>query len=102
MRSGIAWVGGMVLLVACAGSSVIPAMVTVAQKRWPDASREGLERGQAIFASKCKDCHALPSPKAHTAEAWPAIVGKMGKLAGLDAASAESVLRYVTAAREGE
>jgi hypothetical protein len=44
----------------------------------------------------------LPSPQAHTAEAWPAIVGKMGKLAGLDAASAESVLRYVTAAREGE
>lgn len=87
---------------SCGGAGVTPAMVSAAQKRWPDASEESLERGRALFTSKCKDCHALPSPKDHSAEEWPKYLEKMSKLAGLDAAGKESVLRYVISARDAE
>ncbi|MCC6899714.1 MAG: hypothetical protein IT377_12110 [Polyangiaceae bacterium] len=104
MRIGRVLSGGLLMVawVGCGGGSVTPGMVTAAQRRWPETSREELERGQATFAAKCKECHALPSPRAHTADEWVAITRKMGKLAGLDAPSSQSVLRYVTAAREGE
>lgn len=95
--------GGLLLLPpGCGGGAVTPALVQAAQKRWPDASEQSLGRGRDLFVGKCKTCHALPAPKDHTAEEWPKLVEKMGKLAELDAAGREAVLRYVIAARDAE
>lgn len=101
-RSVWAWVLLGVSSAACGGAGVTPAMVSAAKKRWPDASAESLERGRALFADKCKVCHALPAPKEHSADEWPKIMDKMGKLAELDPAGREAVLRYVIAARDAE
>jgi len=87
-------------LVGC-GGGVTPGMVAAAQKRWPDSSEASLEEGRSLFTKKCKACHSLPNPKDHTPEEWTKVLPKMGKLAELDAAGRERVLRYVIAAREG-
>ncbi|GMV15215.1 MAG: hypothetical protein HS104_07760 [Polyangiaceae bacterium] len=96
------WALAGVLLSGCGGGAVTPAMLTAAQKRWPDASEQSLGHGRDLFAQKCKTCHALPAPKDHSAEEWQKLMVKMGKLAELDASGREAVLRFVIAAREAE
>ncbi|HSG80785.1 MAG TPA: cytochrome c, partial [Gemmatimonadota bacterium] len=39
--------------------------------------------GRDLFLQKCAICHAPPSPRAHTAAGWDAIVAKMRGLMGL-------------------
>ena len=95
-------VASAIAVTACAGGTVTPTLVSAAQKRWPEASQESLERGRSLYVSKCQDCHALPAPKGHSAEEWPKYMEKMGKLASLDTAGTELVLRYVIAARDAE
>ncbi len=34
-------------------------------------------KGAAFFKEFCSQCHALPDPKAHTSNEWPAVVQKM-------------------------
>jgi len=33
--------------------------------------------GAAAFKNSCSQCHALPSPRLHTAAGWPSVVEKM-------------------------
>lgn len=92
----------MVLAIGCgaSGAAVTPAMVDAAKKRSPDATEATLERGRAAFVKKCKECHTLPDPKSQTAEAWPKLVEKMGKMADLDEAARQDVLSYLLAVRD--
>jgi len=32
-----------------------------------------------LFQHYCSQCHALPSPRAHTAQEWPSVVARMKK-----------------------
>lgn len=89
-------------LVGCGGGAVTPAMLSAAQKRWPDATQQSLEAGRGLFTEKCHECHAQPNPKDHTAQEWPKLLDKMAKLAKLSDDGKESVLRYVLAARDAE
>src|SRR5262245_59342485 len=102
-RSWMAVTAGMVL--SCAGGAagpppVTPDMVSRAKAGWPEASTDALEKGRETFMANCRQCHALPKPTARSAEAWPAQVEKMGKLAGLSAEKKDLVLHYLLAARE--
>lgn len=33
--------------------------------------------GAQLFQHYCSQCHALPSPRAHTAQEWPSVVARM-------------------------
>lgn len=101
MRSALA----SVLLLCAMGcgatsSSITPAMLDAAKRRSPGASEASLERGRAAFAKKCKECHTLPDPASKTADEWPGLVEKMGKMAELDAPARQDVLSYVLAVRD--
>jgi len=41
--------------------------------KYPDLNTQA---GQA-FSTFCVQCHALPDPRQHTAQEWPAVVGRM-------------------------
>jgi len=41
--------------------------------KYPDLNTQA---GQA-FSTSCVQCHALPDPRQHTAQEWPAVVGRM-------------------------
>jgi cytochrome c2 len=44
-------------------------------KKFPDVDRP---EGQS-FKLACQQCHALPDPRRHTAQEWPAVVARMEK-----------------------
>jgi mono/diheme cytochrome c family protein len=50
---------------------VVPAGVT------PEALPEPAGRGARLLVAYCAQCHALPSPRMHTAEEWPPVVARM-------------------------
>jgi cytochrome c5 len=43
----------------------------------PGALPSPESKGAALFRKSCSPCHALPDPKAHTAQEWPSIVDRM-------------------------
>jgi hypothetical protein len=44
-------------------------------KKYPEVDRP---EGQS-FKLACQQCHALPDPRRHTAQEWPAVVARMEK-----------------------
>jgi cytochrome c5 len=52
-------------------SGVLPPGVQPGELPDPDSS------GAKLLAVYCDQCHDLPSPKMHTAEEWPHVVGRM-------------------------
>jgi hypothetical protein len=58
----------------------IDSLVVYLQRNaMPVAEPEELGTGpeREFFVSRCGFCHETPSPLAHTAEEWPAVVGRM-------------------------
>ena len=43
----------------------------------PSDQSDGNDSGARLFQRTCSQCHALPSPSAHTAKQWPAVVDRM-------------------------
>jgi hypothetical protein len=86
------------------GSQPIPdvdgAMVTAAQKRWPDSNRQQLQRGHDVLVTRCTRCHSRPGPNYKSADKWEPVVNRMAKKAKLDDASRNDLLKFLIAARE--
>lgn len=49
------------------------ALVSVNEKDIPQSDSQEAK----LFAQKCSQCHALPSPSQHTASQWPSVVNRM-------------------------
>lgn len=43
----------------------------------PDELLAPNSEGAVLFSERCSQCHSLPNPNLHTAEEWPAVVGRM-------------------------
>ncbi len=108
MRTTLLWalVPTLAAVAACGypkGGAVPPPVtgdaVSVAAKKWPDATEASLAEGRALFASKCNACHDHPDVNAVAAAKWPEIAKEMGEKAKLDAKQSELVLRFVLAAQ---
>jgi cytochrome c5 len=60
--------------------------------------------GRDAFARICSRCHALPDPRQHEADEWPAVVERMRghmdrmEVEGISDAEADRVVRYLRAA----
>jgi cytochrome c5 len=86
-------------------SAAVPAAITdadvrLAAEKWPDGvTQEKLETGRKLFAEKCNHCHEYPDIRSVEEHAWPPILKRMGKRAGLDDAQIDDVGRFVLVAR---
>jgi mono/diheme cytochrome c family protein len=58
-----------------------------------------LRQGRALFASRCIECHTLPSVASHTAAEWPRLIDEMAGRASLNPSERNAVLAYILAVR---
>lgn len=88
---------GSVLIVACA--SVIPKLIQkdVAKGKalYTDLTLEQLTVGRTTYINHCGSCHQLYVPSMLTKEKWDLHLVPMAKLAKLDSASTEDMIRYI-------
>jgi hypothetical protein len=71
-----------------------------ASEKWPGTTVDDLERGRAVFVSRCAGCHNLPLPDSKSPEEWATVVGDMATGARLSPADQDLVLRYLSASSE--
>lgn len=89
------------LAVACFPKSAPPpttitsADISVAQKKWPDATEASLNQGKDVFIANCNQCHDYPAMDAKSEAAWPATMDKMAAKAHLNPQQKQDVLRFV-------
>jgi cytochrome c1 len=58
-----------------------------------------LQKGRALFAHRCIQCHTAPSIWYYRIEDWPGIVNSMAHRASLKAAEREAIISYILAVR---
>jgi cytochrome c5 len=85
---------------AAAPTAITEADVQIASSKWPDANADSLEAGRKVFVGTCNHCHEYPDVHAVEENAWPPIVKRMGKKAGLTETQIEEATRFILVARE--
>ncbi len=98
--AGVALVCALIAGCGSAVPRVSPELVAVARRDWPEASEASLAHGRDLYTTRCNTCHALPLPREHLAQEWPALVRSMAKRSKLDQAGQDDVLRFIVAARQ--
>jgi mono/diheme cytochrome c family protein len=100
-RSTRAFVAAVTLL-GCGGALPEPSSADVALARGDDPSitLEDLQRGRAVYARRCGNCHALRSPAERPPSEWPAEVTRMQRAHGVHLTQEEEhdILSYLRAA----
>lgn len=81
--------------------SVTPEAVERAREAFPAATPWSLEKGRELFSAECQQCHGLPKPSSHLAEAWPGIAETMGNLAGMNPREKRLLVQYLVAVSSG-
>lgn len=76
------------------------AELTVAQKRWTDATNQSLSDGYMIFTTRCNKCHSLKNIPKRTEASWEKTLAKMAPKAKLTDAEKETLKRYIFSSRE--
>ena len=92
-------------LAACGPSPVpraTPELVGVARADAPEVTVEDLDRGRAIYVTRCNTCHSLPRPVDYDAPTWRKWMHSMAPKAKLDEVQAADALRYVLAVRRAQ
>lgn len=97
-RTGrVGWLAGVVVA-ACSGATlplVTPADVERARATSPDTSAPELERGRALYASRCGQCHEPLHPRSRDAEGWDAALDEMAPRARLKSDDRRLVRAYL-------
>lgn len=102
-RGVLAWGPiGVAIAALSAGScttSTLPhisdADVARAQSMWPEASRTSLERGRALYRTRCSACHEPFVPATRSRATWEHVLTEMGPRAHLDAEETRLVMSYL-------
>jgi mono/diheme cytochrome c family protein len=76
-----------------------PPAATVEMARSKHVELATLERGRALFAYRCIQCHTAPAIWYYRAEDWPSIVNSMAHRASLKPAEREAIVAYILAVR---
>ncbi|HYF03778.1 MAG TPA: hypothetical protein VEC36_10410 [Patescibacteria group bacterium] len=66
-----------------------------AAEKFPGTTMADLDQGKVNYERHCQRCHALYDPKSEPEAEWREIVPHMAKKAKIDAATEQSILRYV-------
>ena len=96
--AGFIFLGSLLFFSSCKKDTITPSSVYVptAADVTTTATLAQLQQGRTIFVSSCGQCHGLYSPDSYSASSWQSIVPNMAARAGLSAANANLVLKYVT------
>ena len=99
-----AFIFANLLFIYCAGPKTIAAVpndnqLSIATKRWPDATLETLKAGHTIYITKCNTCHGLKSIPTRSEENWLKEISEMAPKAKLTASETETLSRYILSAR---
>jgi mono/diheme cytochrome c family protein len=88
------------LLAGCESAGYAPPPVTaqMATTGPRPVNFATLQRGRAIFVSRCIECHTLPPVSSHSASAWPRLVDEMAERASLKPAEGNALVAYLQAA----
>ena len=98
MRTRVRVIALCVLAAACATVQI--PRPTEEDARRAAAARPGtsvaeLDRGRALYVSRCASCHRLRDPRSERAESWPERVDEMRKRARLNAEEADLLVLYL-------
>ena len=74
--------------------------LTVAQKRWPDATQQSLNDGYVIYTTKCNTCHELMNIPKRSEKSWEHEITDMAPKAKLTASEKETLRQYILSTRE--
>jgi len=88
------------LLGGCKSTSDMPPPATVQMAETGHVDLVQLRQGRGLFASRCIECHALPSVAQHTAAEWPRLIDEMATRANLKPAERGAVVAYIVAVRQ--
>jgi cytochrome c5 len=94
------FIAAMAALVgSCATSVILPvpnsADAVRAAEKFPGTTMADLDLGKVNYERHCQKCHGLVDPKDEPEAEWREIVPIMAKKAKIDAATEQSILRYV-------
>jgi hypothetical protein len=98
-----AWPSLVAVLLLCgceAAPYYAPPIPTMEMaRRQSEVDLAFLQKGRALFAHRCLQCHTLPPVWYYRAEDWPLIVNSMAHRASLKPAEREAILAYILAVR---
>jgi mono/diheme cytochrome c family protein len=89
------------LISACATNSFVPPPVSptlIDRAQLDHATPQQLAAGRQLFASRCLECHTLPSVTKYQRDEWPHLVRRMSARANLTAGEENSIVAYLRAA----
>ena len=89
------------LLSACAADPFAPPRISSAllnRARLDNVTPQELSAGRSLFATRCLECHTLPSVAKYSRDQWPGLVARMSGRANLSAAERALVVAYLRAA----
>jgi len=93
-----------VLIVGCESSSYYTPPPVTSQIAHTRTGRHvdltTLQKGRALFAHRCIECHTLPPVWHYSTEDWPDIVNSMAHRASLKPAEREAIVTYILAVHE--
>lgn len=91
------------LFLICCSPTLMPPIetdVSVATKRWSDASLFQLNEGHKLYINKCGKCHFLHRPDKYSEEKWNKAFPVMGKKAKLDSLQVDLIRKYIFTSME--
>ena len=88
-------------LVACESVNYVPPVTPqiAAGTKGRPADVALLQKGRALLAHRCIECHTLPPLWRYSTEDWPTIVDSMSHRASLKPADRDAVVAYILAVR---
>jgi len=101
MRRMLPVITTLLLMAGCgyAPPVVDAALVARASAAFPGTNQAQLEQARATYLTACTACHVVRDPSRYSAKELDSYLAIMGERAHLDAATQESVRRYLQAAR---
>jgi len=80
------------IFVACSSALYMPSKQNIAK----NANVEELQKGRAIYVSKCNSCHTLRLPEKYSKTEWAVHLDKMAPRAKITDEEKRLILAYVT------
>ncbi len=79
--------------------SSIDEQLTAVQTRFPDATKEELQKGHSIYTGSCTKCHRAKSVTGYTEPKLLEIVDVMARKAKLSAEEKQALIRFAVGVR---
>lgn len=80
-------------------NAALDNQLAAAKTRFPDVTRQELQKGQAVYTGACTKCHAPKNVTAYTEPRLLEIVDVMAKKAEISAEEKQALIRFAVGVR---